>query len=134
MKRSHYALLFAILTVTLFTSACATTKKEVTPLERAKQVVGAANVVWNTAQKTFAGAYLDGKITEAQWQEFRTLDGKALSSGRALRDAVRAWEIGVSPSPEKMTQLTTSVLRLYDDAVALAVKFGLAIPSAMGDR
>jgi hypothetical protein len=115
-------------------SACAriAPAPQPTAFDRAKQLANGINSIWNAAQDTFAKAYLDAKITEAQWQQFKALDAKVLASGRVLRDSLRAWEAGATPpSADKLNQQTAAVIRLFDEAVMMAGAFGLKTPQAL---
>lgn len=120
-----YLVMAALMLIVLATASCATS---VPPLGRAKQAIYALDVVYDRIQLTVVQAYSQKQITDAQWAEFKALDTKVITSGRLARDAIRAWQAGVTPTPDRMSKLSTDLVGLVSQAFDLAGKLGVKLP------
>lgn len=119
MKRATAAVVVLILLL----AGCASSNA----VNDSKKAVKAADSAWTVAREAVAGAYLDGKVTDAQLERFRALDRKVLASGRLLRSAVRAWETGQAHDNSQVNLLTSQLFGLLVEGAKLAAELGVDI-------
>lgn len=126
MRRGAPAIAVAL--VLMLLAGCASTPAA---LNDSKKAIKAADSAWSVAQHAFAEAFIDGKLTLDQVEKFRSIDKKVLMTGRLLRDAVKAWDKGLTQDSTRMTLLTTNLLSLMIEGAKLAAEFGLDIKSLL---
>ena len=113
MRKNAFWLLAVLMVVTCLT-ACDGDQV----MDHSKAVLATSKATWQDIQDEVAKLYVAGKITDAQWGQFVTLDAKYRSSHNAAVQALKVYE-QVRDKPAE--QAVFSALAELDGIIAAAV-------------